>query len=120
MTTVGWTTVVPPLETAAVCARGAVATRLADRAGDNWTVLRYDDWTVVLGDDLPWVDGVVYLGALPDAPHVLVPVHRVPALTPDLVLGAVRRLARGAKRVALVPDDAGDDVAVLVLDEAAP
>lgn len=30
--------------------------------------------------DLPWVDGVVYLGRDPEAPALLLPVHRRPAV----------------------------------------
>lgn len=120
MNAIGWVAAAPPLRPVAACGRGPVAVRLAERAeAGPWTTARYDDWTVVLGDELPWVDGVVYLGALPDAPGVLVPVHRVPALSPDLVRSAVRRLAGSAKQVALVPDETGGDVAVLVLDKAA-
>lgn len=126
MTTLGWTTAVPPLAPTAACGRGAVADALAARVQDDaeakrgWTLLRYDEWAVVLGDGdgLPWVDGVVYLGAHPGAADVLVPVHRLPTVPADVIVGAVRKLAYGGPAVALLPDDDSGEVFVLVLEKA--
>ena len=68
----------------------------------------------MLGDELPWIDGVIYLGVLPGTTDVLVPVHRSPQLHPDLVKRAATSIAGGAGgRVALMPDD--DGVSVLRL-----
>lgn len=107
---IGWTAPAAPLPP--VAALGDE--HLAARVRPGHTVHRFRHCVVVLGDDLPWVDGVQYLGALADAPSVLVPVHRVPAAPSDIVAAAVRRLV-GPRRAVLVPDDVGDTVAVLAL-----
>lgn len=112
-----WSVVDEPLPATAVAGHDLVADRLAERVRGNphWAVTRLDRWTVVHGDRLPWVEGVVYLGELPGAADILVPVHRRPDLHPDLVRQLARELIPAGQpaRVALVPDDGG--VAVLPL-----
>jgi hypothetical protein len=51
-------------------------------------------WTVVVApvDQLPWADGVIYLGSFPGAADLLAPVLLEPDVPPDLLLGAVREL----------------------------
>ena len=114
---VRWETAEPPLPPVAAAGRGLVGARLADRAtaDPRWDLVRFSDWCVLVGDELPWADGVIYLGVLPGAGDVLVPVHRRPQLHPGLVTRAVMSLGGGARgRVALIPDD--DGVAVLRLE----
>jgi hypothetical protein len=112
---IAWRPIEPPLEPVAAVGRGVVGDRLAERASrrGDWRVIRYAQWTLIAGDDLPWVDGVVYLGVLPGTKDVLVPVHRRPHLHADLVVNAVRSLTVGRTGVAIVPDE--EQVAVLVV-----
>jgi hypothetical protein len=122
---IDWQPAEPPFGAVAVAGQGVVGERLAARAGHEppWTIVRFADWTVVVGDELPWVDGVTYLGVLPGTSAVLVPVHRRPCLHPELVVKAVRLVcadagAGGALRVALIPESPNDGagrVAVLLL-----
>ncbi|MDQ1428338.1 MAG: hypothetical protein QOK39_1814 [Acidimicrobiaceae bacterium] len=131
---IAWQPTEPPLRPVAVAGHGTVGDRLAARAGqeERWVLVRFAAWSVVVGDDLPWVDGATYLGQLPGAAEVLVPVHRGPRLHPDLVVKAVRSLRPGSARgqVAVIPDSPdspdvpdspdspdGDRVAVLLLGD---
>lgn len=104
-----------PLAAAAIAARGEVATELAERLVDrpdaSLAALRGVAgiaWVVVLGAevDLPWVDGVVLLGADPRAPSLLIPT----TLDADVPLPLVARaLLVGAHReppLAVLPSDA--------------
>ena len=113
---VRWETAEPPLSPVAVAGRGAVGERLVERATvtPRWDVVRFSEWCVLIGDELPWIDGVIYLGVLPGTSNVLVPVHRRPQLHPDLVMRAVTSIVGGPSgRVAVIPDD--DTVSVLRL-----
>lgn len=76
-----------PLEPSAVVATGPVAARLAEhllrRTDDPLARLRgvgAPALLVLLGalPDLPWVDGVVYLGRDPQAPSLLLPTTLEP------------------------------------------
>ena len=115
-----WEVVEPPLSPVAVAGPGTVGDALAAKATQRGLrqVVRFAGWTVVVDHDLPWVDGVTYLGQLPGTTDVLVPVLRRPRLHPDLVAAAVRSLTGEPRgRVALVPEDphGTDRVAVLAL-----
>lgn len=86
---VAWSQRPTPLAPAAVAASGAVAETLArrllaERAEDlvRCSGVAGPGLLLVLavGSDLPWVDGVVYLGRDPEAPALLLPVHRRPAV----------------------------------------
>ncbi len=114
---VEWTTAEPPLEAVAAAGRGSAAARLEAKVGEStrWTVTRFAEWLVVAGDDLPWFDGVIYLGRLVGAAGVLVPVHRHPLLHPELVGRASASLRGSAPCAALIPD--GEGVVVLPLRE---
>jgi hypothetical protein len=46
------------------------------------------DFVLVLGDDLPWVDGARYLGTDPLAPALLLPTARAPSVSPALLARA--------------------------------
>jgi hypothetical protein len=73
---VRWERSEPPLPPVAAAGRGAVGERLADRAtaAPIWDLIRFSEWCILIGDELPWTDGVVYLGVLPGTVNVLVPV----------------------------------------------
>lgn len=115
---VSWAPVEPPLDAVAAAAPGPAGDRLAARAEAHLScrLVRFAGWTVALGDDLPWTDGVTYLGRLPGAGRVLVPVHRRPDVHPELVARLVPRLGDGvAGDLAFLPDRTGEHVAVLRL-----
>lgn len=90
----------PPLPASAAVATGAAATALAqrllaesDQALAALRGLAGDRLLAVLGDerDLPWVDGVLYLGADPDAPRLLLPTALAPSVGVALYETAVLR-----------------------------
>jgi hypothetical protein len=84
----------PPLPPAGVVATGAAFDALAvatRRARDRGVELREavaDGWLVVLGNELPWAEGCVYVGR--DGP-VFVPTTKAVAPSADLVADAVGR-----------------------------
>jgi hypothetical protein len=89
-----------PLEPAGVAARGAAARALAGRLlarGDEELArlsgVAGPELLIALGapDDLPWVDGVSYLGRDPDAPLLLLPTNRQPSVHPRLLQDALLR-----------------------------
>jgi hypothetical protein len=114
---VAWRQADTPLPAAAVAASGPLAARLAAKSSTRGDLhlTRFAEWIVVEGEDLPWVDGVTYLGVLPGTSDVLVPVHRVPALHAELVRRAARAVLadEGTDRVCLVPH--GERVVLLPL-----
>lgn len=69
----------PPLACAAVVAIGDSALRLAAatssrlRLGDAFSAAGGEGWLLVIGEDLPWADGVTYLGR---EEGILVPTSR--------------------------------------------
>lgn len=102
---VEWVEREPPLEVAAVVAIGESARRLAHRcldraapSGAGWSACVGSHSLLVIGsgDDLPWVDGAVYLGW--DG-GILLPTALAPAIPVDLLALAARR------RVGAVVDD---------------
>ena len=83
-----------PLVPAAALATGPAARALAARllAREPAALLRLagvagDDLLAVLGDagDLPWVDGIVYLGREPSAPALFLPTTLTTSAPPPLV-----------------------------------
>lgn len=83
-----------PLEPVGVAARGLAARRLADRvitAPGPWRGVVGEDLIVVLGDELPWADGVVYLGHSPDHPALLYDTRSEPNVP---LAWLVKRLCR--------------------------
>jgi hypothetical protein len=112
-----WRTAQPPLPPVAVVAGGQLAEILTAKVSgrEDIALTRFADWSVVEGPDLPWVDGAVYLGAVPGAADVLVPVHRLPDVHADLARRAARAMLAGlrADRVGIVP--VGDRVVVFPL-----
>lgn len=114
MMKVAWEHADPPLPAVAVAAHGTAAEVLAAKTSRaSWKVHLFEDWIVIGGDDLPWVDGAIYLGRLPGTARVLVPVHRQPRLHPDLVERLVARFRGAAHAAALIPGS--DGVTVLPL-----
>ena len=86
-----------PLSPVAVVGRGEVASRLVDlviERGCSWHGVVGNGLIVVLGDDLPWVDGVLYLGRAAGQPALLHDTR----LEPDVPVAwiAKRLCGRGA------------------------
>ena len=115
---VPWQPAEPPLPAVALAASGGMKATLLGKTADNdsFATTTFADWAVVEGPDLPWVDGATYLGQLPGAADVLVPVHQRPELDPDLVSRVVRSVLSGlrAERTALIPHPDGVIVLPLV------
>jgi hypothetical protein len=91
-----WRVREPPLEPAAAAATGEAARALAERLLE-WPDERLgglrgvagEAVLVVVGDALPWVDGVQYLGRDAEAPGLFLPTTLVPAVPLPLVERAV-------------------------------
>jgi hypothetical protein len=88
--TIDWTARPDPLSARAVAAwgeaaRALLARTLADADPGRLTGVRAEDVVVLLGPDLPWVDGVVMLGRDPRAPSLLVPTTHAPTLPFELL-----------------------------------
>jgi hypothetical protein len=95
---VGWSPREEPLPPEAVAGRGRVAVRLAERVlgrSEAWRGVVGDDLIVVLGPDLPWVDGVTYLGRDPRAPTLWFDTRVQPDVPPALLARAVARRVPG-------------------------
>jgi hypothetical protein len=99
---VTWRTRAVPLSPQAVAAAGPVAARLVDRlltfTDDALTRLRGvagRDLLVLTGEsaDLPWLDGVEYLGRDPLAPGLYIPTTLEPAPVAALLERALRQRA---------------------------
>jgi hypothetical protein len=68
-----------------------------------------DDVLVVLGEpgDLPWVEGIAYVGRDPRAPALYMPTNLEPVVLPDLLQAAVlRKSAGGVPPVVILPSPA--------------
>jgi len=83
-----------PLEPVGVAARGeaarALAARLLSRSDEELATLRGvagPDVLIALGSggNLPWADGVVYLGQDPDSPLLLLPTTHGSSVPPQLL-----------------------------------
>lgn len=77
-----------------------LALRVADREGDRGLVA--GEHLVVFGTDLPWLDGVRYIGRDPAAPGVYFDTRLVPEVPVDLLAAACRD--RYGEQVVLLPD----------------
>jgi hypothetical protein len=115
---VAWRTREPPLAIAAVAAWSERATALARRAVDRrfadgaLSAVAGDGVLLLLGaaDELPWVDGAVYLGRDPAAPGLLLPTLLAPSLPADLLERALRKRFAAAGPIAVVPRGAAVEV----------
>lgn len=93
MSPVVWRPRAVSLEPTGAVAEGAVASLLARRLGDRadrWRGVAGPGLLVVLGDGVPWVDGLTWLGADPEAPGALWPTDRTCSPHPVRVLTAWR------------------------------
>jgi len=121
-----WQVREPPLEPVAAAATGPAARALArrlmamspERLGALSGVAGGELLLVLgAGKDLPWVDGVQYLGRDPEAPGLLLPT----ALRPAVPLPLVERAAMLRRRTAPMPVALVLDPPLLVpLEEARP
>ncbi|MHB8878936.1 MAG: bpX5 domain-containing protein [Myxococcaceae bacterium] len=108
----GWAPRAEPLAPRAVAATGAAARALAERALElgpeavgRLRGVAGDGVLLLLGEeaDLPWADGVSYLGVDPAAPSLLLPCARAPDVPARLVEQAVARRASGPVAVLCEP-----------------
>ena len=99
----------PPLVPAALWAAGETLHLLenrlhglSDRRLQRLSCVRTREGMLLLGDDLPWLEGVVWLGRDPEAANVWMPVH----LATDIPAGVLELacLARCGGPVALIPE----------------
>ncbi len=120
--TITWRPREPPLEVAGLVAIGDARRRLYERLEplDDDTLARWvgvatvDAW-IIVGDALPWVADLTWLGRAPGAPHLLVPTCVTPSPPARVVAQALaRRGVRGD--VALF----GNRPRLVSLDEARP
>jgi hypothetical protein len=108
MIAVTWTPREEPLAVEAAFARGEASQRLARRllAHQGPTPLRAvagEGLLVILGDDLPWVEGIVYLGRDAGASQMYLPTVLAPSVVPALLARAIeRRMPAPAGPFALV------------------
>jgi hypothetical protein len=109
---VTWAPRAEPLVARAVAATGDAAIALGHRLaaqGDaalaRLTAVAGDRVLVTLGSagDLPWCDGVVYLGSEPSAPALLMPTALAPSLPAALLERAVRARLAAAGPIAVLP-----------------
>lgn len=114
---VRWSPRLVPLSPSAVVAKGQAAQALArrlleagvrtDTAPDNrLSGIMSGDILLVLGEtkQLPWEDGVYYLGKDPSAPSLLLPTNLQPSVAPALLERAVSRsLSTDPSPIAVLP-----------------
>ena len=101
-----------PLVPVGVAARGTAATRLANRllrAPDSlshYKAVGAPGLLVVLGEEtqLPWVDGVVYLGHDSQSPSLLFPTNLEPSVPAALLERSLATVHNYAGPVALLLD----------------
>jgi hypothetical protein len=95
---IGWRNRSAPLSPTAVAATGVAAVSLARRllSSDDEALIELrgvagERILLLTGnaDQLPWVDGAVYLGRDPMAPSLLLPTHSEPDVAPALFERAV-------------------------------
>jgi MoxR-vWA-beta-propeller ternary system domain bpX5 len=87
-----WVPRAAPLEVAAAVVVGPRSSAWIERVrGGPWAGVVGDGWSAALGAEfdrsagshpaeLPWVDGIVYLGRDPEAPRLLLPTHSTPTV----------------------------------------
>lgn len=92
-----WSPRPEPLTPCGCTAAGPVALLLARRllqAPRSLSGVRAGDRLVLLGDDLPWVDGVLYLGRESPLDPVLLPTHLAPDWPASWIGEVLRRRSR--------------------------
>jgi hypothetical protein len=116
-TTIEWRPREPPLLPCAVAAQGDAAIALARRAatsGRSLSCVAANGLIVLLGsaEDLPWVDGALYLGRDPNAPNLLLPTALAPTVPADLVERALtKRFASARPPLAILVEHGSIEVA---------
>jgi hypothetical protein len=117
----------PPRAPEAVVALGGAARTLAlrllaldDAALGTLTCAGGDGAIVVRGpaEQLPWVDGAIYLAPLPGALELLVPTHQAPDVPAAVAIRALRREGFTG-RLGWLRDADGRDV-IVALEALAP
>ena len=127
---VRWVPRSEPLAPFACVARGAAAQALG-RALLAWDAARLarikacagDDLLLLLGEgpDLPWQEGITYLGRDEAAPHLLLPTSRRPDVPVDLFARALAGQITEAKGAgAVLPDDTPDGLLWIPIWAAGP
>lgn len=121
-----WSPRLEPLPISALLATGASALALQvrliqllqaqDPRSARWQGLGGLGWIVVVGEDLPWVDGLTFLGKDPQAPQLLLPTHLQPQIHPVLLARAFQ--AQGL--LALIPEEIQGGPACIPLGNARP
>jgi hypothetical protein len=95
MIPVSWVEREPPLAPVAVHAAGraarALGRTLLARGAGRWEGVVSGDCIVVVGDDLPWVQGCAYLGRDPRCPSLLLPTAVQPTVATELLERALLR-----------------------------
>lgn len=115
-----------PLAPRGVAARGAAGVALARRLLDlddaslsAWRGVAAGEDLVLLGDELPWVDGATWLGRDVSAPGWLLPTAlRTDLPAPLVVRAVIARGAHAAAPYAMWPE--GESLRVVPLAEARP
>lgn len=106
-----WTPRDVPLAARAVAAVGEVARALGRRLAllDDVSLgalaaLASSEVLVVVGDEseLPWIDGVTYLGRDESAPDLLLPTAMAPSVPPAILETAIKARCAGAAPVAVL------------------
>lgn len=101
--TIQWTTREPPLNPSGIFARGTAATALAKRLlqepDDRLKTLKGvygDDYIAVTGPEpnLPWVEGLVYMGEDENAPGLYMPTLCTPTVDVHLVVEALSEMGQ--------------------------
>lgn len=112
---ISWVPRETPLLPAAVAARGDAALRLARRLLllDDESLARLEgvagnELIVIKGaaEDLPWVEGVQYLGVDHDAPALLLPTNYEASLPKPLLARALAARAGESGTIAVLPQPA--------------
>jgi len=106
-----WTARAIPLPIAGAAAAGAAAHALGQRlaaldddALHGLAAVAGADLLVVLGQGVPWIDGIAYLGRDPAAPALLLPTALAPTVPAAVLERAVlARIGSAAPPVALLP-----------------
>jgi hypothetical protein len=104
---VTWRLRAPPLPPTVAVGIGPAALGLCDaalrRTDEQLAALRGlagDGLLCLVGEDLPWADGVRWLGACPEAPGLYLPTRAMPSVHPMLLARALG----GAPPLAVLPE----------------
>lgn len=108
---VAWVPRPAPLAPRAVAAVGDVARALGRRLAQlddaslgRLAVVASATLLLVLGEqaDLPWIDGVTYLGRDDSAPELLLPTALAPSVPPAVLEAAIKARSAGASPIAVL------------------